>query len=127
MMKSEALIRSILGPGREDVRPLAYAVEITSTLLFVQKIPMDDIFLTKQVYPAVAAQLDKKVGAVSKSVERLANRCWDYGDPDLLEQIIGRRLRTLRSPGEMLFYLAYYCHLGQPFYIAIENTPTLLF
>lgn len=54
MSKSELLVRSILGPIRSDIRPLVYAIEIASDLLFVQKVSWDDIRVTKDIYPSVA-------------------------------------------------------------------------
>ena len=46
MTKTEAVIRSILGAARPDIRPMAYAVDAAISLMFVQKIPMDDIYVT---------------------------------------------------------------------------------
>ena len=59
MSKSELLVRSILGPIRSDIRPLVYAIEIASDLLFVQKVSWDDIRVTKDIYPSVAKQLKR--------------------------------------------------------------------
>lgn len=73
MTKSELLIRSILGAVGRDIRPLSCAVDVTEELLFVKHIPMDDIQVTKLVYPLVAKQLHKSNDAVSRGIERLAN------------------------------------------------------
>lgn len=54
MTKTEAVIRSILGTAKPDIRPLAYAVDAAISLIFVQKIPMDDIYVTEDIYPDVA-------------------------------------------------------------------------
>ena len=54
MTKTEAVIRSILGAAKSDIRPLAYAVDAAINLMFVQKIPMDDIYVTDDIYPDVA-------------------------------------------------------------------------
>jgi len=56
MTNTEAIIRTILGPIRRDTRPLACSVDCLSELLFVQKIPMDEIMVTKDIYPEVAKQ-----------------------------------------------------------------------
>ena len=127
MTKNEALIRSITGPIRGDIRPLVYAVDVTSDLLFVRRIPMDDILVTKDIYPAVGLLMNKNPKAVSRSVERLANRCWEVGDPDVLERVVGRRLKTLRHPSDLLFYLAFYSYLGVSFFEAVEQEPAMLF
>ena len=49
MTNTEAIIRTILGPIRRDTRPLACSVDCLSELLFVQKIPMDEIMVTKEM------------------------------------------------------------------------------
>lgn len=83
MTKTEAVIRSILGAARADIRPLVYAVDITIDLLFTQGIPMDDIHVTDDIYPAAARLVKDRFGrpaspgAVSRRIERLANLCWD--------------------------------------------------
>ena len=71
MTNTEAIIRTILGPIRRDTRPLACSVDCLSELLFVQKIPMDEIMVTKDIYPEVAKQLNKNPRTISRSVERL--------------------------------------------------------
>ena len=104
MTNTEAIIRTILGPIRRDTRPLACSVDCLSELLFVQKIPMDEIMVTKDIYPEVAKQL----------------RAY-------LAKIIGRNLTTLREPREMLFYLSVYSHWNVPFFTAVQAQPSLLF
>lgn len=128
MTKSEQLIRSILGPIRSDIRPLSYAVEIAEELLFVQKIPMDDIRVTESIYPAVAEMIERSSGTVARRVERLANFCWDaLVERKLVEQYIGEAIQKIRAPRDIIFYLAYYLHFDKPFYKVIEAQPTLLF
>lgn len=127
MTKTEAIIRSILGPVRLDIRPLAQAVDLAIDILFVQKIAMDDIRVTKDIYPVVAKQLKKKPGAVSRKIERLANLCWDALSPDRKKEIIGEQRHDIRAPSEMIFYLAFYAHFGKPFFEVVSREPSLLF
>ena len=129
MTKTEAIIRSILGPVRLDIRPLAHAVDLAIDILFTQKIAMDDIRVTKDIYPVVAKQLKKKTGAVSRKVERLANLCWDVltQDQDRKIEIIGNQRHEIRAPSEMIFYLAFYAHFGKPFFEVVSREPSLLF
>ena len=127
MTKTESIIRAILGPTRRDIRPLAYSVDLMAELLFDQKISMDEIRVTKYIYPCTAKRFRKKPDTAARCVERLANDCWDEGDRDYLAQIIGRRLQDIREPRDMLFYLAFYSRLGIPFYEAIGQQPALLF
>lgn len=59
MTESERLLRSILGPTRSDIRPLAFAIAVAEELLFNQGLAMDDVQITKQIYPMVARQFEK--------------------------------------------------------------------
>ena len=43
MTESERLLRSILGPTRSDIRPLAFAIAVAEELLFNQGLAMDDV------------------------------------------------------------------------------------
>ena len=134
MTKTEAVIRSILGAARADIRPLVHAVDITISLLFTQGIPMDDIHVTDAVYP-VAARLAKgrcgkpaSPGAVSRRIERLANLCWDtLVERNLVLEYIGAPLRDIRAPRDMIFYLAFYVYFDAPFFTVIQKQPALLF
>ena len=110
MTKTETLLRALLGPVREDIRPLAAVVDYVAGLLFVEKMQLDDVRITKRVYPAVAKQLGKPATAISRSVERLTGRCWSDGDPELLQTILGRKVLAPYSPRETVICLAYYVH-----------------
>lgn len=127
MTKTEAIVRSVLGPSGGDVRPLVFASDLFAQRMFVENIPMDDIKVTKEIYPYVAKLLKKRAGAATKSVERLANRCWDLGDRERLNEIAGKVLRTCPVPRDVLVYFAFYSYLDIPFYKAIEQRPALLF
>ena len=59
MTKTETLLRALLGPVREDIRPLAAVVDYVAGLLFVEEMQLDDVRITKRVYPAVAKQLGR--------------------------------------------------------------------
>ena len=128
MTKTEAVIRSILGAARPDIRPMAYAVDAAISLMFVQKIPMDDI------YPHVAKLVRNRRGmpsspkTVSRRIERLANLCWDtLVARKLVLEYLGAPLENIRAPRDMIFYLAFYIYLDTPFFIAIQKQPALLF
>ena len=134
MTKSEAVIRSILGPVGHDIRPLAYAVDIVIDLMFMQGIPMDDIYVTDDVYPEVVKLVKNRQGktpslkAISRRIERLANLCWvTLSDRNLVTDYLGAPIKDIRAPRDILFYLAFYVYLDTPFFIAIQNHPSLLF
>lgn len=122
MTKTETLLRALLGPVRDDVRPLAAVVDFVSALLFVQGVPLDDVRVTKCVYPAVAAQLGRPVTAISRSVERLSARCWSDGDPELWRIILGRKVSAPYSPRETVICLAYYVHYGESMHEVLRKS-----
>lgn len=132
--KTEAVIRSILGAARPDIRPMAYAVDAAISLMFVQKIPMDDIYVTDDIYPDVAKLVRNRRGkpsspkTVARRIERLANLCWDtLVARNLVLEYLGAPLENIRAPRDMIFYLAFYIYLDTPFFIAIQKQPALLF
>ena len=134
MTKSEAVIRSIVGTARADIRPLAYAVDLAVSLMFTQEIPMDDIRVTSDIYPAVAKLVRARNGkplsskTISRQVERLANLCWNaLVSRNLVQEYIGAPLRDIRAPRDMIFYLAFYVYFDAPFFTVIRQQPALLF
>ena len=134
MAKIEAVIRSILGAAKVDIRPLAYSVDIAIHLIFFERIPMDDIYVTDDIYSQVAKLVKNRRGrpstpkAVSRRIERLANLCWDtLVARNLVLDYLGAPLEDIRAPRDMIFYLAFYVYLDTPFFIAIQNQPALLF
>lgn len=128
MPNSEILLRGILGPIRPDIRPLAYAVDITGQLLFELHFSMDDILVTKHIYPDVAKLLNKNPTAIAKSVERLTRLCWDaLGEQELILFYLGRAEKQIPTPRDFLTYLAFYSYLGISYFDAIERYPHLLF
>ena len=89
---------------------------------------MDDIKVTKHIYPSVAKLLGQSQGAVTKSIERLTHICWDsMVEQELTEFYIGRELKQMPAPREFLTYLAVYSELETPFFRAIEEYPDILF
>lgn len=127
MNRTEVVIRSLVGATRRSIRPLSCAVDLIAGLLFMQGVPMDEIRVTKQVYPQVAKRLGIRVGAASRRVARLTSFCWDRGERARLEQIVGRCLRTCPPPRDMLVYLAVYTYLGRSFLDAVREMPDRFF
>ena len=122
------LLRSILGPTRSDIRPLAFAIAVAEELLFNQGLAMDDVQITKQIYPMVARQFRKTDNAAAKCVERLSRLCWEaMVAQDLVAQYLGRAIQQSPTPRSLIVYLAVYSHTGSPFYTVIEEDPYFLF
>lgn len=134
MTKTERVIRSIFGITQMNLQPLIVAVDVAIELVFDQKVAVDDIPVTKLLYPEVSKCLHQKTGICRKSdtvarrVERLANFCWDaLKQRGLVEEYLGAPIRDIRAPRDMVFYLAFYVHLDMPYFVAIRREPTLLF
>lgn len=127
MNNAEILLRAILGPVRSDLRPLAFAVEITDDILFSQHISMNDFLVTKQVYPEVAKLTHSTPNSTSRRIERLAHLCWDsLRQQDLVAYYLGRVPSYPPDPCTLIVFLAVYSHLNIPFFDAIEQYPFLL-
>ena len=127
MTKSECIIRSIIGAERANIRALALAIDIAADLLFTQCISMDEIAVSKDIYPAVAKQVGKSMSTTTRRIERTANLCIDALDEALTEQYIGRPLAFRPPPRALIIYLAFYLHCGEPFFKVIARDPVLLF
>ena len=128
MTKTERTIYALIGPTRYNTLPFSAAVDRAVELLFVQNIAMDDIHVTRDIYEPVARSLGKTTVAVSRQIVRLCNLCWDaMMDAGEVEQYLGKPIRDLRAPNEMIFYLAFLVHFDKPFYQVVQHVPTLLF
>ena len=90
-------------------RPFVVAVWKTADL-FETKHP-DDINFTKDVYPAVAAELHKSLGTAERAIYRGAGQCWKKGSSECLHRIIGKQ-PVKPKPSEILLYCAYYMIYG---------------
>ena len=127
MTKEEILIHNILGPIKGGVRTFACAIELTAHLLFEEHMAQDDILVTKHIYPEVAKMIDKSYLATARQLERMGNLCWDRLGEEGCRLYIGRQLKDIRAPRDMLFYLAFYSYFGRPYYEVLEENPQLLF
>lgn len=126
MTDAEILIRSIVRSTRPKLRPFLLAMEIATDMMYRQGISLDDIHVSKDIYPVVAKKLGESTVAVSRSIVRTANRCWEQGTPALWEQILGRSGFTLSTPSDLIFYLAAYVHTGEPVFKS-TRFPSLFF
>jgi len=59
--QSELLVSRVLGLSRSDIRPMACSLDVLVELLFVERIPLGDILVTKHVYPKVARRLENHI------------------------------------------------------------------
>ena len=113
----EKLISSTLGTTRSDLRPLTVALSVIVQLHLVQRIPREDIKVTQMVYPKVAQYLNKSEFATARSIERLANLCFDaIKQQSQIEKIFRSHFTNAPSSANILFYLAYFLyHHGKSF------------
>ncbi|MDO5362820.1 MAG: sporulation initiation factor Spo0A C-terminal domain-containing protein [Eubacteriales bacterium] len=126
MTKEEALIRSILGPSPNNILSFTCAVRHVAELLFVKNVSMDDVQITSAVYEPVALELQRNPRTVARQIERLANLCWNTMDKEQKMRYIGRNLKDISAPRDMLFYLAYYCQFHLSYYELLEKRPDIL-
>ena len=128
MTKTERTIYALVGPVRYNTLSFSLAIDTAMELLFVRKIAMDDIRVTRDIYAPTAARLGKTTTAVSRQIVRLCNLCWDtMQDTGEVEQYIGKPIRDLRAPNEMIFYLASQAYWEIPYFQAMEEGKIPLF
>jgi len=129
-MDSIPLLRSIFGLTRPNIKPLACAIDRAVELMFVEHVSKDDILITKDIYPDVAREMSaRNHRSMGRRIERLALRCWEelQKDEELMRKYIGKPLRDVGAPSDLIFYLAYYCYFDRSFYEVIEQNPALAF
>ena len=125
MTKTERTIYALVGPVRYNTLSFSLAIDTAMELLFVRKIAMDDIRVTRDIYAPTAARLGKTTTAVSRQIVHL---CWDtMQDTGEVEQYIGKPIRDLRAPNEMIFYLASQAYWEIPYFQAMEEGKIPLF
>lgn len=123
----EVLIRDLLGPVRGNLSPFVYAVYITADLLFQQRIKLEHIHFTRDVYSAVANLLEKNAKSTARQIERVANRCQDQlRKESRIEEYLGKDCKDLGSPSMMIVYMAIYAYTGKPYYTALAEHQNLI-
>ncbi|MCI8653060.1 MAG: hypothetical protein HFF11_05125 [Angelakisella sp.] len=128
MTNTEGFLRSLFGVTRFSIVPLALAIDIEIRLIFSDHIPMDDIQVTKHIYPLVAEQMNASRTTASRRIERLTHQCWDaLMEKDMLEDCIGCKPFCPPSPASLLRYLAVYLHTGKPYELFIMENPKFVF
>lgn len=127
MTKENRIIRYILGPVKTDASILANAVQEAERLLFIENVPMDDIRVTRDIYAVIAAKRNKVIHTVARQIERTSNMCWDSMNESDKQRYIGKQIRDLRGPRDMIFYLAFYSWFGKGYYEVLNEEPKLLF
>ena len=122
LTRIERLIYSLFGSTRADIRLLIYAIRVVIELHLVQHIPRADIPVTKTVYPQVAQQLGRSAPATARSIERLANLCWDeVCRQGRILELFGREYMAVPSAADVLYYLAYFIYFNKPFFVLFDE------
>ena len=112
MDKIELLVNTIspspIIPGR---MALILAIDYT------MKGSMSDVLqLSKDVYPLVARELNCSVNAVQKRLHRAVCSCWQDGQNQDFNAIVGKQLCRRPSVKSFLMYCAYYVQNRAPFH-----------
>ncbi len=126
MTKEDILVRTIIGPTRVELHPLACAIKRAEELMFVKGKSIDDIQVTKDIYPFVAEHTNRSYKAAARQIERTSNLCWDNIDQPQKMKYIGKVIFDIHAPRDIIFYLAYYCYFGKPYYEVMETHPELM-
>ena len=108
MLNSVSLVRSILGPTRCSILPLAYAMDITAKRIFIDRIPEDDLKLCDDVCYEVAKRLNKPI--TPKSVTR---------------EYLGKPMNYIENPRKMVIYLATLMYFEKPYFQMIAEQPEM--
>lgn len=115
MEKETYFIREIIGrgkSGRMDSRILAYAVWEARRMMFQEGIPMEEIRVTKTIYPKAAKKYGKTIRAAERQIERLGNMCWENMDKSQREKYLGET-ESPPAPGEIIILLGCYIEHGK--------------
>lgn len=129
-MTTTALVRSILGFTRCNIKPLVYSIDIAYDLIFVQGKERSSLRVTKDVYVDAAKhfpKIDHK--SVVRQIQRSCHRCWNQirKNKSLRNKFIGNRSLEIESPSEIIFILACYKKYGKPFLEVLDDEPALTF
>lgn len=117
MTKEEYLVRKLVGrgkAGRLDSRIFAYAVFLAREKMFREKVPMEEIHVTKSIYPEAGKRYGKSAASAARQIERLGNRCWEAMTPMEREKYLGEKDR-FPAPKEMILLLGCYCEYGKSY------------
>ena len=117
-MTASELVYTILGATRIKTKCLICAIERTVELLFVDGKLMEDIRLVRDIYLPIAATLNMNVQTITRQTIRLTNRCWDLMSEQMKILYVGKALDYV-SPGDLLFYFAYYIQYEKSYYEVI--------
>lgn len=118
MTKEEYLIRAIAGTGkagRLDSRIFAYAVGLARKKMFQDGIPMEDILVTKMIYPEAGKHYGKKPKTAARAIERLGNHCWERMTKQQRITYFGES-QIRPAPKEIVLLMGWYCECGKSYY-----------
>lgn len=117
MTKEEGLVRSIMGTGktgRRDLRIFIYAVKLMEKMLFEEGFCIEEIQVTKSIYPEAGRSYGKSAETAARQIERLGALCFREMPKTERKKYFGEEIICL-SPREILFHLAYYSRLGKSY------------
>ena len=125
-MNSISLIRSILGAARGSILPLAYAVNVAAERMFIDHVVEDDLKLCEDVCRAAGKRLpgQPSAKAVTRQVERTANRCWDkLVKEGKVKEYIGEQISDIDGPRMMVIYLATLAYFDKTYFEMVAECP----
>lgn len=75
---------------------------------------MEEIVVTKSIYPEVGKRYGKSPKTATRQIERLGNRFWEAMTLREREKYLGEKERFL-SPKEIVLLLGCYCEYGKSY------------
>ena len=102
-----------ISPSPKYSGKMALILAIKHTLLAESA---EELRLTKDIYPAVAQELNSSPGAIQKKLQRAVSFCWQEGNNPVFNSIVGKRLTDKPKIGVFLSYCAFYIRTQTPFH-----------
>ena len=109
----------IMGPIRCDISTFACCVEIVREKMFEENLDWGTFSITKDIYMEAASRLHKSADTIARNTERIANRCWDIMSHEQIMEYIGKPIKDIYAPSDMLFYLAYYVQFHKSYFLLL--------
>ena len=118
MTRAEALIGSIIGPGKAAEAVLAEVTERAAGLIEEDGTIFDEWKTKRNMFQVMSQESGKKPETLRKAAERAAYKVWSVLESreDEMRRIIGRKPAIRPYPQEIVLYLAYYLKFQKPYF-----------
>lgn len=87
---------------------------------------MEEIQVTKSLYPEAGKKYHKSAAAACRQIERQSVLCWEMMSRKERQKYLGKT-KHFPAPAEMVFLLAYYCQYNRSYEDMLEEQREALF